>query len=261
MFYFDAMDNISIIDYKKVDLSNSMLIVAFPTVGLVSSIAGHFIIDSLKLDPIGTIISDKFMPATIIHKSIPSPPVRIYAGEEKCGPDDACRKLAIIISEFMPTPDTIKPLVDKILDWSDKKGVDIILSLEGMHALGDIKEKKTQVFGIASTSEMKKVLKNQNIDQTREGMITGVTGVLLYQGVLLKKDVICLLAQTHANYPDSRAAALLLEKLDKMLPAIKIDPEPLLKEASEIENKIRKAMEQAKPTAPSIPTVPYSMYG
>lgn len=255
------MDDISIIDYKKVDLSNSMLIVAFPTVGLVSSIAGHFIIDSLKLDPIGTIISEKFMPATVIHKSIPSPPVRIYAGEEKCGPDDTCRKLAIIISEFMPGPETIKPLVDKILNWAEKKGVDIILSLEGMHALGDIKKQKTQVFGIASTSEMKKVLKNQKIDQTQEGMITGVTGVLLYQGVLLKKDVICLLAQTQANYPDSRAAALLLEKLDKMLPAIKIDPEPLLKEASEIENKIRKAMEQAKPTAPSISTAPYSMYG
>jgi len=65
------MDDISIIEYEDVDLSNSMLIVAFPTVGLISSIAGHFIIDSLKLDPIGTITSNQFMPATVIHKSIP----------------------------------------------------------------------------------------------------------------------------------------------------------------------------------------------
>jgi uncharacterized protein len=161
----------------------------------------------------------------------------------------------------MPSPEIIKPLVEKILEWSQEKGVDIILSLEGMHALGDIKEKKSQVYGIASTPSMKQVLKKLKIDQTKEGMITGVTGVLLYQGVLLKKDVICLLAQTHANYPDSRAAGLLLEKLDKMLPAIKIDPEPLYKEAQDIEKKIRKAMEQAKPTAPSLPTVPSTMYG
>lgn len=67
------MYDITIVEYKDVDLSNSMLVVAFPTVGLISSIAGHFIIDSLKLDFLGTIISNKFMPATVIHKSIPSP--------------------------------------------------------------------------------------------------------------------------------------------------------------------------------------------
>ncbi|MCK5459162.1 MAG: PAC2 family protein, partial [Thermoplasmatales archaeon] len=87
VWIFALMDDISIIEYEEVDLSNSMLIVAFPTVGLISSIAGHFIIDSLKLDPIGTITSNQFMPATVIHKSIPSPPVRIYAGKKKCGPN------------------------------------------------------------------------------------------------------------------------------------------------------------------------------
>ncbi|MCK5030604.1 MAG: PAC2 family protein, partial [Thermoplasmatales archaeon] len=57
------MEDITIMEYKEVDLSNSMLVVAFPTVGLISSIAGHFIIDSLKLDEIGTIVSKHFMPA------------------------------------------------------------------------------------------------------------------------------------------------------------------------------------------------------
>lgn len=253
------MDDISIIEYEEVDLSNSMLIVAFPTVGLISSIAGHFIIDSLKLDSIGTITSNQFMPATVIHKSIPSPPVRIYAGKKKCGPNDSCNTLAIIISEFMPSPDIIKPLVDKILMWAEKKGCKIILSLEGTHAIGDT-SKKSKVFGIATTPEMKKTLKNFKIDQTQEGMITGVTGVLLYQGLLNKRNVLCLLAETQANYPDSRAAAALLEKLDKMLPAIKIDPKPLYKAAKQIEDKILQSIEQSKPTAPSLQPVPYSMY-
>lgn len=46
-----------------------------------------------------------------------------------------------------------------------------------------------------------------------------------------------------------------------MLPDIKIDPEPLYKEAELIESNIRKFIEQAKPTAPSIQSVPYQMYG
>lgn len=255
------MDDISIIEYKEVDLSNSMLVVAFPTVGLVSSIAGRFIIDSLKLDEIGAIVSKNFTPTTIIHNSIPSPPVRIYAGNKICGPDDSCEQIAVIISEFMPPMDIIKLLGDTILEWSDKKGCKTIVALEGTHAVGDIKKQKLQIYGVGTNPEMRSILKKYKIRETQEGMITGVTGVLLYEGVLMNRDVLCLLAEAHAAYPDSRAAGNLLKKLDIMLPEIKIDPKPLYKEAEEIEKNIRKLMEQSKPTAPSMPPIPYSMYG
>ena len=53
-------EEIHIIEYKDVDLSNSVLIEAFPTVGLVSSIAGHFLVEQLNLEEIGTIASRYF---------------------------------------------------------------------------------------------------------------------------------------------------------------------------------------------------------
>lgn len=258
---FVFMEDISIVEYKEVDFSNSMLVVAFPTVGLVSSIAGRFIIDSLKLDEIGAIVSNNFMPATVIHKAIPSPPVRIYAGKKICGPDGTCEQIAVIISEFMPPMDTIKLLADTILEWSNKKGCDTIVALEGTHATGDVKKQKLQIFGVGTNPDMKRILKKHKIEETQEGMITGVSGVLLYEGVLMKRNVLCLLAEAHAAYPDSRAAGILLEKLDIMLPGIKIDPKPLYKEAEEIEKNIRKFLEQSKPTAPSMPPIPHSMYG
>jgi uncharacterized protein len=255
------MEDIELIEYKDIDLSDSMLIVAFPTVGLISSIAGHFIIDNLKLEEIGTITSRYFTPATVIHNSIPSPPVRIYAGKKRCGPEGSCNQLAIIISEFMPPYDIIKPLTDTIFDWTKKKGCKILLTLEGTHAIVYGKGKAPKIHGVASTPEMKNILKKHDIEQTQEGMITGVTGVLLYEGVLKTRNVVCLLAEAHASYPDSRAAGSLIEKLDKMLPELKIDPKPLYKEAEEIEKRIRTFMEQSKPTAPAHPQIPASMYG
>lgn len=254
------MEDIKIIEYNKVDLSSSLLVVAFPTVGLISSIAGHFIIDTLKLEEIGAIVSSEFMPATVIHKTKPSPPVRIYAGEKKCGPDGTCEQLAVIISEFMPPYNIIKPLADKILRWADEKGCKIVITLEGTHAVGD-KKQKLNVYGVGSNPEMKKFLKSYKIDETQEGMITGVTGVLLYEGVIMQRDVICLLSEAHSSFPDSRAAGNLLKKLDVMLPEIKIDPKPLYKEAKKIEEQIKKFMEQSKPTAPSLPPLPTQMYG
>jgi len=254
-------DEIEIIEYKKIDLSNSMLVVAFPTVGLISSIAGHFIIDSLKLEEIGTISSRFFIPATVIHKSIPSPPVRIYAGEKTCGPNVSCEQLVVIISEFMPPLDIIKTLATKILKWADEKGVKTIVALEGSHAVENTLDKDLQVQGVGSNQKMKKILKKHKIDETIEGMITGVTGVLLYESVLKNRDVICLLSEAHSQYPDSRAAGNILKKLDILLPEIKIDPKPLYKEAEQIEKNIRKYMEQSKPTAPSLAPIPSQMYG
>ena len=254
------MVDIELIEYNNVDLSNSLLVVAFPTVGLISSIAGHFIIDTLKLDEVGTIVSNEFMPATVIHNSKPSPPVRIYAGKKTCGPDGKCEQIAVIISEFMPPYQIIKPLAENIINWASKKGIKAIVSLEGTHAVGD-KDKDMKVYGVASNNNMKKLLKKYKIQETKEGMITGVNGVILYQGVLMKHDVMCLLSEAHANFPDSRAAGNLLKKLDVMLPEIKIDPKPLYKEAEEIEKKIRTFMEQSKPTAPQLPPIPTQMYG
>ena len=254
------MDDIELIEYKKEDLSNSLLVVAFPTVGLISSIAGHYIIDTLKLEEIGAIVSREFMPATVIHNSKPSPPVRIYAGKKKCGPDGTCEQIAVIISEFMPPYNIIKPLADMILEWADEKGVKTVITLEGTHAVG-AKKKDFKVYGVGSNAEMKNYLRSFKIEETKEGMITGVTGVLLYEGVLMQRDVICLLSEAHSTYPDSRAAGNLLKKIDIMLPEIKIDAKPLYKEAKKIEEQIKRYMEQSKPTAPSIPPIPTQMYG
>lgn len=254
------MSEIEIIEYKKKDLSNSMVVVAFPTVGMISSIAGSYIIDSLKLEEIGAIVSDYFIPTAVIHNSKPSPPVRIYAGKKMCGPGDSCEQIVVIISEFMPPLEVIKPLADKIFEWTKRKGCKIIAALEGTHALGEKKE-KYQVYGIGSTAVMKNLLKKYKIELTKEGMITGVTGVLLYIGALFDRDVICLLSEAHESYPDSRSAASIVEKLDVILPGIKIDAEPLYTEAEKIEKNIRKFLKQSKPTAPALQQTPTSMYG
>jgi uncharacterized protein len=245
------MDDLTIVKYADTDLSDGMLILSFPTVGLISSIAGRFIIDSLHLEEIGAIVSDQFIPATVIFKSNPSPPVRIYAGTRDCGPDGKCKKVIVIISEFMPPIAVQRPLAEKILHWAEENNIHPLISLEGTYAAGE-KKKDYKVFGISGSSEMKEYLKKYQIEQIQEGLITGVNGVVLYEGTLLKRDIICLLAETHANYPDSRAAGNLLEKLDVILPGIKIDPEPLYQEADKIEKKIRKFMEQAKPASPAI---------
>jgi uncharacterized protein len=242
-------DDIEIVTYTKTDLSNSMLIVAFPTVGLVGLIAGRFVIDALGLEEIGFIESPYNMPATVIHKGIPMPPVRIYAGEKKCGPNGTCSQLIVILSEFMPALEQTTLMAERILQWSRQNKCKYIMTLEGTNAVGEKASSNPKVFGLGSTSAMRELLKKYKIEESEEGLITGVTGVLLYKGVQSKLDVLCLLSEVHVSYPDSRGAGRLLEKMNLFLPEIKIDPEPLYKEAETIEHMIQKFMQQASSTS------------
>jgi hypothetical protein len=94
--------DITVIEQKKLDLSNALVVVGFPTVGLVSTIAANYVVSSLELERIGAIYSDFFPPTAVIHESIPMPPVRIYAGDVICGPGGSCEELVVIFSEFNP---------------------------------------------------------------------------------------------------------------------------------------------------------------
>ncbi|MFQ6128137.1 MAG: proteasome assembly chaperone family protein [Thermoplasmata archaeon] len=247
-------------EYKKWDSSNSLVLTSFPTIGLVSTISGSFLVRSLKMKLVGAIVSGKLPPVALIHEGRASPAFRIYSSQQKCGPDNRCDQLTIILSEFMPRLDAIEPLSAEVLNWADEKDVGLLVSLEGLNSsvplVGDPK-----VFGVGSTSRTRKLIKEYKLEPLEEGMVSGFPGVLLYQATMRNQDVLTLLAETRPDYPDARAAARLLEILGKMVPNLKIDPGPLLKEAELIEKQILESIENAKPSSPVIPELPLSMYG
>ncbi len=250
-------DIISLYEYKKVDISNSLVVIGFPTVGVVGTIASRFIIDALKLDIIGAFSSDFFYPVTVVSKGRPLPPVRIYGGNKKCGIDGGCDQIVIITSEFFPPMNVMRPLANKILEWCENRNCSSIVTIEGFNMANGSKE--VPLFGVASTKEGREFLKKQQVELMEEGMVSGISGVLLYEGEIKKVNSMCLLAGVHSDFPDARAAAKVLEVVNKMIPEIEIDPEPLYEEAGKIEEEIEKHMQKAKPRQSFVQTSP--MYG
>jgi uncharacterized protein len=242
--------DLSIHEYKSDKFENGMMIVGFPSVGLVSSIAANFIIRTSKLDRVAGIMSSEFPPYTLIHEGVPSPPVRIYAGKRHCKKNgEQCSQIITVAAEFMPKPELVQPLADALLDYAEEKGIKTIISLEGINWQTPDEPK---IFGVGSSPASRKMLKKYDVEEMKEGMVSGITGVLLFGGELRGMNVICLLGPARVNFPDARGSAKLLEVVAKMLPEIKIDPEPLYKEAEEIERQIKAAMESVnqpkKPT-------------
>ena len=232
-------------EYKHLKLDRAMVVIGFPSIGLVSSIAANFIVKQMKLEKVAAIISDDFPPYSIVHEGNIIPPMRIHAGSRICDEKgEKCEHLVVITSEFMPSPNLLRPVVDLIIEWGRKNDANTILTLEGMN-MGDNPEQK-EILAVATGERCKSMLSTYGLKELNEGMVSGLSGVMLSEGDRLNQDVICLLGPARADYPDARGAARLLEQVAKMLPELKLDPEPLFKEAEAVERELRSNLERMK---------------
>ncbi len=264
-------DDIKIINRKEFDMDGAVLIEGFPSVGMVSTIVSNYLIKILKLEYVGSISSRHFYPTAVVVNSIPMPPMRIYAGKPMCDDGNICSKVVVVTSEFPPPTELMKPLVDNIIEWSEKAGIRQIISVEGIvntkadAANGASEDDEGATYGIASSEPSRELIKDlEALTPLENGVITGISGVLLYEAERLGRDVICLLADAHSDYPDARAAARLIVCLDNFLPKVKLDPQPLIDEAELLEGQLKKAVKQAQPAiqkSPALSEISQHMYG
>ena len=264
------MDEIKIYELKRMDLRNAAVIDGFPSVGLVSTITANYLIGILQMEQIGILDSIHFPTVSVVRNSEPLNPVRIYAKEKV---KEGENQVVVFISEFQPPPNLIKMIAGTILDWMIEQGCRLLISPEGLvidrgesgqdeESPDESKEENEELeaYGIGSTENARKLLSDNDIQQFQEGVISGVAGVLLNEGKRRDFDVISLLAEARPNYPDARAAARVIEAIDKVLLHMKIDVKPLYREAEGIEARIMSMQQQAK--APSKKKAPIpQMYG
>ena len=227
------MAPVEIIETAAFDLNKPILIEGLPGLGLVGTIAATYLVDKLKMEPVGYMVSEKFPPIAAIHNNIPLHPERIYKSKK--------HNLVVLLSEFIIPLNSVYPLSTAILDWAIKKKVSKIISLGGIVVRGE----QDEVFGIASTQALVKELNANGIKTIKEGATTGVNGVLLAECASRGFPAISLLAEAKPNYMDPRGAALVIEAL-KRVTGLEIETSDLLKESVEVEKKMVDMLDKAK---------------
>jgi len=253
------VDDVEIVDFEDMDLTNASVIAGFPSIGLVSTIVANYLIDALGLKQVGALNSPHFPTLSVVHTGEPLSPVRIYGGTLESGD-----KIAVFVSEFKPKPNLINALSNAILEWVQKKKCKLLISPEGMVVEGKASpegENVVDAYAIGSTENARNKLQVKNIPQFKNGIIAGVSGVLLNIGKQENFDVISILSEAHPNYPDARAAASAINVIANVID-VNINVGPLYEEAERIEKQLQKFHKQAKPMTTGAATVPQpSMYG
>lgn len=259
-------EDIEIYELKRVDIRGATVIDGFPSVGLVSSIVANYLINTLKLTQIGIMDSVYFPTVSLVRDGIPQNPVRIYAGEKFGDTPDSMDQLVVFISEFQPPPNLVKPIASTILDWAQDQRCKMLVSPEGLVIDRDsddeeeVPESDIGVYGVGSTETMRKMVLDNGMQEFTEGVITGVAGVLLNEGKRRDFNVVTILAEAHPDFPDARAAASVIEMIDKFLLHIDLDVKPLYDEAGRIESQLKLIHKQAKDVKPPTQHSP-AMYG
>ena len=255
-------EGIQIYELRRMDLRGATVIDGFPSVGLVSSIVANYLINALGLIQIGIMDSPYFPTVALVRDGKPMNPVRIYAGQKTHPESTDSDQLVVFISEFQPPPNLIKGIASAVLDWAQDQRCTQLVCPEGLivdKEAGDVRE--AEVYGISSTDRANEVLKKNGVAIFEEGVITGVAGVLLNEGRKRDFDVVTLLSEAHPDYPDARAAARVIETIDKLLLHTELDAKPLYEEAERIENQLKSIHQQTEGAKKQPVKERPSMYG
>jgi predicted ATP-grasp superfamily ATP-dependent carboligase len=245
---------------------DAVVLSSFPSAGLATTVAGHYIIRALKLPRVGRFESPDLAPVAVVQSGEVHPTIRVYGR-----PD-----LGLVLSEFPPTPTQANAIARTILDGAQGRRARMVLCLEGIVPRpGDEPEETTeaagdsgQVWAVCSRSdpELRKSLESAGARMLEDGVIGGVSGALLVQGLGRQLPVVTLLvtARVAEGLPDHRAGAALIETLDRLLPELKIDTQPLRLQAEQIEKALRAALKShaasGEDVGPNAPAPASDMY-
>ena len=237
----------------QVNSSGALLVSCFPSVGFVSSIVAHFLVERLELELVGGVRHPNLPPVCLVQDGKPLPPVRFYAGEPICNMD-RCDKVVLIASEIQVPSELSLPLSSSLIDWIVRSGVSSTIMIDSFahgidssHSIFDDDEGMDSMLGIGSTDSSHDLIKSIGVPLLKHGVVGGMTGVMMGECRRREIDALAILAESDGEIgqgviPDARAAARIIGCMDGLLPAVNLDPEPLLKEAQRIEGQIRDMM-------------------
>jgi len=208
---------------------NARVIEGFPGFGLVATIATGFLIDHLKCEQIGKYHFEE-TPATIaIHGCKLVDPVGIFY----------CKEYNLVIIHSITSPKHIEwhatEMVEEICKQLNAKE---LITIEGVGS----SEARSRAFFYSENPATKKKFSQMGIDCIGEGIIVGVTAGLLQK---YPDNLTSIFTETQSQMPDSKAAAKIIEVLDKYL-ELDVDYKPLLKQAELFETKLKSMVAQAE---------------
>ena len=247
-----------IVFIKKPKLSNPIMFVGLPGIGLVGKICADYFLKQFKANLIAEVYSDSFPPTVHTKQGIIdliSDQLFLFKFKD--------RHFLFLSGPVQPSLDFRAgssqehyEFAEEIIDAVKKLGVKEIYTLAGVN-IGDKRMGQKPNVVVAATN--KKILdsfkKLGAKSASKEGLISGAAGLILGIGVSNGIEGACLMGETNARlvYGDHGAAKKLIELLVKKF-GFKVDMKSIEMEAKNIEDAFKKLTQQFEDIEEKMPS-------
>ncbi|MBI2654052.1 proteasome assembly chaperone family protein [Candidatus Woesearchaeota archaeon] len=211
---------------------NCAIIEGFPGFGLVGTIASEFLIEHLKTEQIGKILFNDMPAMVAIHDNKLVEPLGVFYN---------AKYNLVILHAITAATHYEWEMAETVAKLALQLEAKEIVSLEGVGSGED--SEGDRIFYYSNNEKSTKLFEKIGIEALKEGIIIGVTGAVLLR--VEKTPISCIFAETHSNLPDSKAAAKIVEALDKYI-GMDLDYKPLLEQAEKFEQKLKTIMQKSQ---------------
>lgn len=216
--------------------NNPLVITGFQGVGLVGTLSAQYIVNKLKLEQIGHIISEELPPLAILVNGSLMHPIRIFSNKD--------RSLIIIESELPIPRKLVYKMSNEIVNWVKKIKARGLVCFEGIGVPPEEKDNKIDVFSISTTTKLRDKL-DDFVPELKNGIVIGMSAALLLRSKDQGVNASCLMSESKSNIPDGMAAAAIIRKFNDIY-GFSIDTNELEKQAKDFEKKLDKVLSNAK---------------
>jgi len=199
-------------EFTQIQPNNPVLIEGLPGLGLVGKIALRYLIKQLKAKKVAYLYSPHFPYFVLVNKK---GNVRLLRGAFYYYQNPKGNDVILFTGDSQSqTIEGQYEIADRVLDFSEKHGVNTIATIGGYRM--EPKEKPRVFIAATNPDILQKALKAGATLSASGSPIVGTAGLILGLSKFKHIEAICLLGETRGYLPDPLAAKSVLEVLKEI---------------------------------------------
>ncbi|MCV0399349.1 MAG: PAC2 family protein [Nitrosarchaeum sp.] len=218
----------------KVSKSNqeNILLVGFPSNGLVGTFSISYLVHYLGMKQIGEIDHPDLPPTLFVEDGEILAPIRIYKKDN----------LFVIMSDLPFDPYRAYDFSESILQYCKSNDIKKIVIVSGMETIN--REPNTpKIYGLVTHQSLEEILYDNQISKFLSGSIFGTDAAIITVFRKSKVPALILYAECHPFFPDPEASILAITTLAKVL-NVKVDTTDIKKRMERLRIQHRNLMEE-----------------
>jgi len=217
---------------SKTPPPENILLVGFPSNGLVGTFTISYLIHKLDMKQVGEIDHPNLPPTLFVEDGEILAPIRIYKKNN----------IFIIMSDLPFDPYLAYDFAESILEYCKKNDIQKIIIVSGMETINKDPQ-APNIYGLVTHQSLEEILYKNQISKFLTGSIFGTDASMLTVFRKSKIPALILYTECHPFFPDPEASIIAITTLSKIL-NIDVDTTDIQKRMERLRIQHRNLMEE-----------------